>query len=134
MPVHDLSDPEVARGRCLIESQALVTAARRRHIPALYVRVTGREYGRREHWAMFVPDDLDDPVDGEVTDLTARQFSLTAASPWVGRLDDWLDDVCEWLVDGLDVEIHDEFTSGPPVAAWMWIREDVEPGPMWRSA
>ena len=125
MKTPDLSDPHQAWGRCLLESQQVVQSTP----GALYVRVTGNSYPGREHWAVLFPCE-DGVLDGRVLDLTARQFSPTAPSPWNGSLDDWLDDCCEWLHDGVDYEIRHGFNDDIVLYRDSWIREDIEPGPM----
>jgi hypothetical protein len=129
----DLTDPAVAWGRCLIESQQHVADTRDHGGTARYVRVTGLDYPGREHWAVLTPDpgdDPDDPTAGTVTDLTARQFDPTAPAPWTGTLDDWLDDACEWLQDGLQYAVFDHFGDETPVFADRWVREEITPGPL----
>ena len=131
-----LHDPMTALGRCLIESQGLVESRRGRAAGAVYVRVTGAEHPGREHWAVLYPDDAD-ATGGTVVDLTARQFDAAARSPWTGPLDDWLDDACEWLADGLHVEVRADFRADATIWADAWSREDVLPGPMarpWEAA
>lgn len=121
----DLTDPQTAWGQCLIQTQTLVE----RTPGALYIRITGLEYPGREHWAAFLPDPDDPEGNGKVIDLTARQFRANAPSPWEGDLYDWLDDACEWLQDGLAVELYDHFQSASG-ACWTHIREEIEPGPI----
>jgi len=111
-----------ALGMCLIEAKLHSS----KHAQGL-VRVTGREYPGREHWASY------DPATGRVTDLTLQQFSLKAPKSWRGTLEDWLDDMCEYLVDGLDFEIYSTTnTEAEPADRDFWIRDDIEPGPMYR--
>lgn len=126
----DLSDPAAASGRCLLETQARVAEIRDHGGMALYLQVTGLHYPGREHWAVLLPDDPSEPTEGRVVDLTARQFDPAARSPWEGDLDDWLDDACEWLQDGLLYAIYDHFSDEEPIMLDRWVREDVLPGPM----
>jgi len=116
------ADPMAALGMCLIEAKLHSS----KHAQGL-VRVTGRDYPGREHWASY------DPATAQVTDLTLRQFSTKAPKSWRGTLDDWLDDMCEYLVDGLDYEIYQGTnTDLRPIVTDFWIRDDIEPGPMHR--
>jgi hypothetical protein len=120
-PNRDCSDPERAWGRCWTETHRQVQAARRQGVAAQYVRVTGRTYPGRQHWALL--------LDGTVLDVTARQFDPAAGYPLVTALEDWLDDVTEWLCDGVDYAVFDD-PDEEPVEVDFWVREDVEPGPM----
>lgn len=119
-PSRDCYDPGAAWGRCWMETDRQVKAARAQGVPAQYVRVTGRMYPGREHWALY--------LDGEVLDVTARQFDATVAYPLRRSLEDWLDDACEWLQDGLDYVVLDD-PDEEPAEADFWVRDDVEPGP-----
>lgn len=128
----DLTDPTTALGRCLIETLAYIGRMQAAgEVGAQYIRITGRDYPGREHWAVFIPLEGDE-TQGRVVDLTARQFSASAASPWDGDINDWLDDACEWLQDGLDVAVFKHFTDSEALWEDTWIREDIVPGSMTR--
>jgi hypothetical protein len=116
------TDPMDALGKCLIDA----TGYAERHGWHL-IRVTGRDYPGREHWAALCPDQE------HVRDATMRQFDAAAPAPFTGPLEDWLDTMCELLVDGLDVEVYyDTDVQRDPNERDVWIRDDVEPGPMLR--
>jgi hypothetical protein len=116
------SDPTEALGMCLISAEAFSTAK-----GWGLVQVTGLTYPGREHWASV-------SVDGEewtVRDGTMRQFSPDVPCPWLGELDDWLDDMSELLNDHLRFEC---FIDSRDRAAFVgeWVREDITPGQMVR--
>ena len=114
-----ISDPVKAWGMCLITSEPYAE----KHGLNL-IRITGMTYPGREHWAAIDWDE--ESRDGVVVDLTARQFDPNAPALWRGTLDDWLDDSCGWLQDGLRYEIH-RLGRDEPEFADFWVREDVEP-------
>lgn len=115
-----ISSPGDALGQCLIVSDRVA----RRHGLNL-VRATGHTFPGREHWALIRWDD--EACEGEVTDLTARQFDASAPATWRGPLEDWLDDVCEWLGDAIfyEVFLHPDDTTS--AYSDLWVRDDIDP-------
>jgi len=122
-PIYD--SPVKALGMCMISSVHYSKA----HSWGL-IRVTGATYGHREHWASIeVNEDL---TDMRVVDHTLRQFNAFAPLPFDGTDADWLDLMCEYLVDGLEYEIYltDEADLDDPHYTDHWSLEEIEPGPM----
>lgn len=116
------TDPKAALGMCLIDAKRHAE----RHGWHL-IRVTGRDYPGREHWAAL------DPATEQVRDATLRQFDAAAPALFTGPMEDWLDLLCELLVDGLDFEVYyDTDVQRDPNERDFWIRDDIEPGPMLR--
>jgi hypothetical protein len=121
----DYSHPTQALGMCMI--QAVKTSKERGWG---LIRVTGRTFGGREHWASI---EVNETLMGmRVVDHTLRQFNADAPLPYDGNEGDWLDMMCEYLVDGLDYEIY--LTHEPdldaPEFTDHWSLEEIEPGPM----
>ena len=122
-----IADPLNAWGRCLWESVGFA-----QKYGFLLIGVKGYEYSGREHWAVFVEDG--DFEDGQVIDLTARQFSLDAPPRYQTDVLTWLDDACEWLGDSVVYEVfkNEEFEgqihrAGDPIYRGAHIREDIDP-------
>lgn len=124
----NLADPYEAWGKCAIASQDLAEYLILQGFTAGQVRVTGIEYQGREHWAVWVVDS-DEEI---VVDVTARQFDAEAPFPLVKPVVDWLDDGCEWLVDGLEVSAFPfhKVLNVEPLWTDRHIRDDIEAGPM----
>jgi len=118
-------DPQEARGMCCINATEFSSSMRGWGL----VRITGLTYPGREHWgSLFVlSDDLSDSM---VRDGTMRQFDPSAAAPWKGSLDDWLDRMSELLNDHLFYECFADPVTRDSVYSDSWVREDIEPGPM----
>lgn len=118
--------PYKALGMCLISA----TTFSERNGWGL-IRVTGRTYPKREHWASIeVNDDL---TNMQVVDATMRQFDQDAPVVFRGTDAEWLDLMCEYLVDGLDYEIHlTHDTQSEPHYTDCWSRDEIEPGEMSR--
>jgi len=115
-----MSRPDEALGQCAIVS----TRVAKRHGLQL-IRATGHTFPGREHWAVIQWDD--DACNGEVIDLTARQFDGTVPATWRGALDDWLDLVCEWLADAIQYEVYLDPTTEVVAYRDLWAREDIDP-------
>lgn len=123
----ELADPYGAWGQCAIASQNLAAHLVAEGVDVGHLRITGREYIRREHWALVVEVGSQEFA----IDVTARQFDPEAPFPLIKEVVDWLDDACEWLVDGLDVFA---FPLPAPDSEPLWtdvhVREEIEPGPI----
>lgn len=119
------TDPAQALGMCAITSLEFSSQTAGWGL----VRVTGLEYPKREHWASLftLAKDLSDAA---VRDGTIRQFTNDQPALWKGGLDEWLDLMCELLVDGLAYECYGDTKNPTPFYADHWVREDVLPGPM----
>jgi len=123
-PLTTYEKPGPALGMCAIASTEF---SKRRRGWGL-VRVTGLTYPGREHWAsLFATEDLEGAI---VRDGTMRQFDPGKPAPWKGSLDDWLDDMTELLVDGLEYECFMDSVTREPFFTDTWVRDDIEPGPM----
>lgn len=120
----DLTDPETAWGRCLIETTRLVQYATTHDLRLIEVK--GQNYPGRTHWAAIAFNE-DAPEDSVVVDVTLRQFIYEADVPWVGTLVDWYDLALDGLVDYIDVAVYDDPQTEP---YWTdsYDREDLEPG------
>ena len=118
----DCGDYNKAWGKCLVSSIDLATLLDE-YAVVEFIRVTGNEYTGREHWALLLDDEF-------VVDATARQFRATDPFPIVKPLFDWLDDCCEWLVDGVDYAVFSSHLDDEPRMIETWIREDILPGEM----
>jgi len=117
--------PQKALGMCMISS-AKVSEENGWGM----IRITGATYGGREHWASIeVNEDL---TDMKVVDHTLRQFREDAPYPFEGSDAEWLDLMCELIVDGLEYEIYldHEPNLDEPHYIDYWSREEIEPGPM----
>lgn len=131
------ADPRTAFGQCLIASDRLIETLN--GVQTWCIRVIGVNYPGREHWAVVLPRwehaDSDEPdvaaMTGTVVDMTCRQFSADAPSVFVGSVDDWLDDACEWLADGVMVEVYPRWRESDPDHGVVWMdvhhRDDIEP-------
>lgn len=130
------ADPQAAWGQCTIASDRLAETLAA--VPIWRIRVVGMNFPGREHWASIVPraSGAEGQYDvaafqGAVIDLTCRQFDPGAPVVFVGTLGDWLDNCCEWLVDGVLAEVH---LPGEGDAEPVWrdfhVRDDIEPGPL----
>lgn len=121
----DLTDPETAWGRCLIETKRFVDYTAATHDLKL-IEVLGQTYPGRSHWAAIAFDE-EHPEDSPVVDVTIRQFIYDADVPWIGTLVDWYDLVLDGLVDYINVAVYDD-PQAEPVWTDSYDREDLEPG------
>lgn len=143
------ADPQTAHGQCCIATDRLAETLDGLRIWT--IRASGMNYHHREHWAALVPN-FTVPEDrryvegvpvlqvagdeavfaGTIIDMTCRQFDAEAPVVFVGSLDDWLDNCCEWLVDGVQVEVWPSGLHIDGQRVWhdFHVREDIEPGPL----
>ena len=122
-----LADSYGAWGQCAIASQDLAEHLVAKGVDVGHLRITGREYVGREHWALFVVVGSEEFA----IDVTARQFEPGASFPMIVDLVYWLDSACEWLVDGLDVfALPLPAPDSEPLWTDVHIREEIEPGPI----
>jgi hypothetical protein len=121
----DLTDPETAWGRCLIETKRFVDYTAATHDLKL-IEVLGQNYPGRSHWAAISFDE-EHPEDSPIVDVTLRQFIYDADIPWVGTLVDWYDLVLDGLVDYINVAVYDD-PQAEPIWTDSYDREDLEPG------
>lgn len=134
--------PEIAHGQCALEAEHFTSTLKGHGHASLHLRVTGHNYSQREHWAVLIPGPtFEDDMDGTVIDLTARQFRRSAPFPWVGTMDDWLDDAAEWLADSIDYEVVDPMVLWGEPGSTLYVdyldRPDVEGGEVqypWQKA
>jgi hypothetical protein len=124
----NLGEPYGAWGMCAITSQDLAEHLIEQGVSAGQVRITGLDYQGREHWAVWTGEEGEETV----IDVTARQFDAQAPYPLIKPIVDWLDDGCEWLVDGLAVDAFPFHTVLDIEPLWSdcHIRDDIEPGEM----
>jgi len=98
------------------------------------VRVTGRTFSGREHWASVTwIGDPEQYADFLVRDATLAQFTRDVPAVFHGGLDAWFDQMSELLNDHLDYVIYEPGADLDGEAAYEigeWIREDIEPGDM----
>ena len=121
-----LADSYGAWGMCAIASDQLAAHLMKQGVEVNHIRITGHDYGQREHWALIIEGDEEE---GTVIDVTARQFNPAAPFPLIKDLVDWLDDGCEWLVDGLyAAAFPNSSVEDDPLWVEVHIREDIEPG------
>jgi hypothetical protein len=122
----DLAVPSHAWGKCAIASGQLAEFLRSEGVEASQIRMTGLDYPRREHWAVWVE------AEEVVIDVTARQFNPLVEFPLVRGLWEWGDEGCEWLVDGLRLDCFPfhRVLDVEPLWSEQHVREDIESGEM----
>lgn len=95
-----IADSSAALGQCLIQSKGY---AKKNKLGL--IRVTGYNYPRREHWAIY--DGTSSTLgQGRVIDLTARQFVDTVPARYETECLEWVASACGWLNDSLTYEIY----------------------------
>jgi hypothetical protein len=114
--------PVKALGMCLIESDRFSTRQ-----GWGYVQVRGSTYPGREHWASAkLPDGDMADASIEVRDGTLRQFNPEARVVWKGDLEDWLDDMSDYLNDSLRWAIFKNFQDEQALCWGEINRDDLE--------
>lgn len=130
----NLTDPAEARGMCVIDALRIAPRLDKRHIPYVFVRLTGTTYRGKEHWAIAVldqptPPDLEDLAlaGATVIDRTAHQFNPELPAPHITDWETWLDDLVEALNDGVFIEVTED-PSTEVYTLWdRYERDDIDP-------
>ena len=103
-----IADPSKAFGQCLWQASLYA----KKYNQGL-IRVTGAEYYKREHWAIYTDIGQDGNerflyshgLSGKIIDLTARQFDKTLPARYEDEASEWMDNACLWLGDNLNYEV-----------------------------
>lgn len=104
-----ITNPEKAWGQCVWQSKLYAE----KHNHGL-IRVTGQNYFKREHWAIYTDIGQDGnerflygyTLSGTIIDLTARQFDATLPARYEDEASEWMDSACHWLGDNLHYELY----------------------------
>jgi hypothetical protein len=121
-----IADPTKAFGQCLWQSKLYA----KKHNQGL-IRVTGAEYGKREHWAIYT--DIGQRflysygLSGVIIDLTARQFDKNLPARYEDEASEWIDNACLWLGDNLNYELYlTSDSQAEPISWGYWELDNDE--------
>ncbi len=125
-----IGDPVKAFGQCVWQSKLYAE----KYNQGL-IRVTGAEFGGREHWAIYTDIGQEGNerflqsygLSGTIIDLTARQFDKTLPARYEDEASQWMDNACRWLGDNLNYELYlTSDSQAEPITWGTWELDDEE--------